>query len=605
MPDHVPLRARVGTPSSASILAVIAQRARTMPTETALGQVTFTGREPITSSVTYGSLLRGIENAATILDRSCVTFGERVLLSISGAADFLSFFFGAQCLGAIPVALPAASELPERAYFNRVSAVARDARPCMLVLDDARAAEGLSEELKTGIAIEHVSSLGHQRGQEDAPACLNLLPQPNDIAFLQYTSGSTGAPKGVVVLHRNVMANLRACVEAGSMDCRDVSYSWLPLYHDMGLVGGLLLGLYVGMATYVAQPKTFIARPDSWLRAITKFRATISPGPNFAFDILARRVPDRALSGVDLSSWRLAFDGAEPVDPHTVRAFIDRFASHGFRERSFRPAYGMAECTLTATFARPEMPTRFDCVDRVLLEEHGVAKQRFWLDCDRPRHARLSTEPNGVDPPNSATYTSVGIALPDHQFRILDVHSDRELPERHLGEVALSGPSLTPGYFQELLEGAPPRTELRTGDLGYVVAGELFVVDRLKDLIILAGRKYAPADIERAVGSISGVRNGSVVAFSARAETSFDELFILSGLEPSGKSNKDDLRLAIRRAVYENFGVTPAVILFTRPGNIPRTSSGKLRRSMCRVMWESGQLSCEDPDGTGLGPRQE
>jgi acyl-CoA synthetase (AMP-forming)/AMP-acid ligase II len=404
----------------------------------------------------------------------------------------------------------------------------------------------------------------------------------DEVAFLQYTSGSTGNPKGVLVLHSNLLANLRAIAEGSSMCLQDVSYSWLPLFHDMGLIAGLLLGLYAGIPTYVARPKTFVTRPDTWLHAITRFGASISAGPNFAFGVLARIAHRRAPQGVDLSSWRLAFDGSERIDPETVREFVRYYAPHGFRAESLRPAYGLAECTLAASFARPGRPVRFDRVARGRIIEDGIA---------RP--------PDRTVPSDSVEYTSVGTAVPGHRLRILAVNSSQELPERHVGEIVIEGPSVSPGYFRDQTWVRTARRELRTGDLGYLADGELFIVDRLKDLIIVAGRKYAPADIEQVVGRVLGVRAGAVAAFSARRNAS-EELFIIAARDASVKVERDQVENRVHHAVYEHFGVTPADVFVVHANHIPRTSSGKLRRSECRRMLESGLL-----DAVGEGRQLE
>lgn len=547
-----------------SFTEVFALHAARTPGRAALGVVGFKGKEPEAEMHTLADLEQSARRAARMLEQAGVDRGDRVILSLSAPEQFLAFLLGAQALGAIPVPLPSVAELQLAAYATRISSVARDSSPRAMVYDDARARESvhgaLGHEIALidagGDALEHVLPLGDDRYVVERSL--------HDVAFMQYTSGSTGNPKGVVVLHYNAIANIRAMIEGGHVDHDDVMLSWLPLFHDMGLVAGLMLGLYLGIPTYVASPRSFVTRPDSWLRAVTRFRASFSPGPNFAYGILARRIPDSALSGLDLSSWRLAFDGAEPIDPETAHRFVERFAPHGFRADCFRPAYGMAECTLAASFTPPGQPTAFDHVDRRELANHGLAI------------------PAARDSSAGVAFVGCGRAVPGHRIRILDADSARELPERTLGEIAVSGPSVTPGYFRDLAGGQPCRTELRTGDLGYVADGELFVVDRLKDLLIIAGRKYVPADVEREVALVDGVRPGGVIAFAERGNEGTDDLFLMVAGEPRALRDPDRLRAAVRSRVQQHFGVTPADVLVVKPGQLPKTSSGKLQRSACR-----------------------
>jgi acyl-CoA synthetase (AMP-forming)/AMP-acid ligase II len=347
----------------------------------------------------------------------------------------------------------------------------------------------------------------------------------------------------------------------------------------MGLVAGLLMGLYAGIPAYVTSPKSFVARPDSWLRAISRFQATFSPGPNFAFNALARRVPDSALQGIDLSSWRLACDGAEPIDAETARTFVRRFAPYGLRENSFRAVYGLAECTLASAVPEFETPTRFDCVDRLKLAAQGIAASAATTD------------------PNAVTFVSVGKAVPGHGIRILEPGTDLELPERRLGEVAVCGPSVTPFYFHALLAGNAPRETLRTGDLGYIADGQLYVVDRLKDILIIGGRKFAPNDVEHVVAATPGVRRGAVAAFTSRGGGGMDELILALAPDPRLRLEPDVLVRAVRLAVYAHFGVTPANIVLVRPGDLPKTSSGKLQRAACRAAYESGEWTSPRESG--------
>jgi acyl-CoA synthetase (AMP-forming)/AMP-acid ligase II len=551
--------------------AMIARRVQTKPQATSIYRVTFVGKEPRAESISYEDLWSTVCNIASTLVRSDIKSGDRVLLSIADVRLFLGAFLASQCIGAIPIPVPASSELPDKAYDRRVESVVEDARPGVMLHDYPISAPGLQGKWRSNVQIHDLSSLSH-----DAVVASKHIPgfneqrTANEVAFLQYTSGSTGRPKGVVVLHSNLMANLRALADALGITADDISYSWLPLFHDMGLVAGLLLGLYADIATYVARPRSFIGRPDSWLQAITKYRASISGGPNFAFAVLARSAARRTPESIDLSSWRIAFDGSEVIDPQTTRKFIQHYSSRGFRAESLCPAYGMAECTLGATLARPGSPVGFDRVSRTAIHRDAVA---------RSEQARKE---------DVVEYVSLGPPLPEHKVRICATDSPRELPERHVGEIVLQGPSVSPGYFGRA-NGRSAETGLRTGDIGYLVDGELFIVDRLKDLIAVAGRKHAPADVEQIVGRLEAVRTGAVAAFSALRDGR-EEMFIMMALEPSNRAHEDEARDAVCRTVHVHFGVAPARVFIVPANAIPRTSSGKLRRTECRRMLESGVL---------------
>ncbi|MEM1348661.1 MAG: AMP-binding protein, partial [Myxococcota bacterium] len=385
--------------------------------------------------------------------------------------------------------------------------------------------------------------------------------------------GSTGSPRGVLVTHGNLVANLRGSSLGGHFSSQDVSVSWLPLFHDMGLIGGPLLGLFLGFAPYLMTPTLFVTRPHLWLHAITKWRATFTVAPNFAYALAAYKLPDALLEGIDLSSVRLAFNGAEPINPATVRAFLERYAAHGFDPQALFPVYGLAEATLAVAFPKPGEDVRVDLVDRAILGGDGRATP-------------------GVGD-GAVGFVSVGRALPEHEviIRPLDVGDVRALGDREVGEVCFVGPSVSPGYYGR---GEPERTELRTGDLGYMVEGEVFIVDRVKDLIIVAGQNHVPSDIERVVSSVDGVRRGRAVAFGVASQTGTEELHVVAELAVFSLRPNDQIRNEVTRALRTHIGVAPARIALVAAGSLPRTSSGKLRRREAKKMLQRGELCYED-----------
>lgn len=548
----------------------LARHAVEAPAEVAFTVTRPKGRDLLQRSWTFAELRERARRAASHLRGAGVGAGDRVILSIGSVDQFFFWFLAAQGIGAIPVPLPSLAEYEVPAAFrDRVRAVAGNCDPQALVVDASRAWGAVADDIRTRMTVLDSSAIDLAA----EPPALDLgrfceRIAPDAVAFLQYTSGSTGSPKGVIVTHRNLIANLTAIREAAGMTAEDRSFSWLPVYHDMGLIGGILLGVWMRTATYVMAPRGFVLRPDAWLRAIDRFRATYTVAPNFAYSLVAKRLPESMLAGLDLSSLRLAFDGAEPIDRETAQAFSARFAAYGLRPNVFYPVYGLAEHTLAAAFPAPGEPTRFDVVDRDRLGGDGIA------------------EPT-TDPDRAAAFVSVGRALPGHAVRIVAPDSEEELPERTVGEIVLEGPSASPGYWGQLRH-APDR--VRTGDLGYRADGALYVVDRIKDLIIVGGRNLAPTDVERACGDVEGLVAGGAVAFGVRGEDGTEDVVIVATLHPGTWRASDEIRREVAVRVQERFGVSPREVVLVGPGEVPKTSSGKVRREATRRLWHAGSL---------------
>jgi acyl-CoA synthetase (AMP-forming)/AMP-acid ligase II len=555
--------------------ATFAGRVVATPNATALFEATFGEGEPQAIPYTFFRLDSHIRRAASLLSRAGVSDGDRVALCITSPPDFLSFFLATQALGAIPVPLPSPSEFRFPAGFReRVGAAVEDCAPRALVSDVASNIEAFLPGIAVRPSIIVAGMASDDRGEREPPPSLRFERRPHETAFIQYTSGSSGSPKGVVVTHGNLIANMRSCAKAAQFGPDDRSVSWLPLYHDMGLVGGLLLGVYLGLATFVMRTKSFTEHPVNWLRAISQFRGTFACAPNVAYHLLVNRLPEEAIAGLDLSSWRLAFNGAEPIDRATVEGFARRFGPNGMSRTAMFPVYGMAECTLAIAFPTPGAPVSLDFVDRDSLARTGVAS----------RVAR--------DSPVAVCFVGVGRAVPEQQVRVLDRDANAEVSERVVGEIAVSGPSVSPYYFRTDGRYPSPRGELRTGDLGYIADGALYVVDRIKDLLILGGRNIVPSDVEGAVAEVGDVRRGSVIAFARRGSEGTDGLYLVVGVEAAGLGS-DDLRQRIRRTVHERFGVVPRDVVVIRAGAVPKTSSGKIRRSLCLELYERGEFASD------------
>ncbi|MCW5751278.1 MAG: AMP-binding protein [Alphaproteobacteria bacterium] len=523
-------------------------------------------------SLSYGDLWHGALKAAGGLMERGIAPGERVALMLPTGADFLTAFFAVQFAGAVPVPVYPpyrASQIEE--HLRRQAAILRNASARLLILPeegrrlagflrghvDLRAREATLAELAAGTPLERP-----------------LRRQASDMALVQYTSGSTGDPKGVVLSHANLLANIRAMGSALRADSADVFVSWLPLYHDMGLIGAWLGSLYHGALAVIMSPLHFLSRPERWLRAIHRHRGTLSAAPNFAYELCLAKIPEAELAGLDLSSWRVAANGAEPVSAATIRAFATRFAPYGFRPETMLPVYGLAECAVGLAFPAIGHPPQVDRIDRGALLRSGIAR------------------PVEADGAGALELVACGHALPGHQIRLADAQG-RELPDRREGRVQFRGPSSTEGYLDN-----PERTRalfdgewLESGDLGYSIDGELVLTGRSKDIIIRAGRNIHPQELEEAVGDIPGIRRGCVAAFGARAEGEGTErLVVVAETKEQDAERREALRRRIAELAASLLDAPPDEIVLAPPHSVLKTSSGKIRRSACRELYERGAI---------------
>ena len=496
--------------------------------------------------------------------------GQRVALVYPTSAGFFDAFFGVLLAGAVPVPLYPPVRLGQLdEYHGRTAAMLRavDAR---LVLADKRVRRLL------GPAVEAARpALGCRTLEELPPSTPSSTPVgEGDLALVQFSSGTTVEPKPVALSHRAVVAQTvrlngfwpdsGVVVHSGA--------SWLPLYHDMGLIGCVFPALERCAALTLVPPELFVARPAVWLRTISRYRATVSPAPNFAYGLCADRIRDEELEGVDLSSWRVALNGAEPVAADVLRRFQQRFAAWGFRSEALTPVYGLSEASLAVSFSPLDRPFTSHRFDRRALAEDGEA----------------------IDDLTGVEIVSVGRPLPDFEVQVVD-RGRRELPERRVGRVVVRGPSLMEGYLG--LERATSRVLsagwLDTGDLGFIADGDLYLTGRAKDVLILRGRNLSPVEVEHAVDTVAGVRTGCAAAASFMPEGADHEQLIVMVETGKGVSAGQYPRMAgeVSRAVLAATGLEPDSVEALEPGTLPRTSSGKIRRREALERWRAGELT--------------
>jgi acyl carrier protein len=522
--------------------------------------------------ITYGQLASGARELAAGLQQRGIKPAEPVAIMLPSGPDYFFSFFGVLLAGGIPVPVyPPARPSQLEDHMRRHVRILENclASTLITVAEAKRVAQLLKSQVRN---LRHIVSVA----ELTVPGAVPTLPalRSSDIAFLQYTSGSTGNPKGVVLTHANLLANIRAMgkvVEAGP---KDVFVSWLPLYHDMGLIGAWLGSLYYAALFVVMSPLSFLSRPERWLWAIHRYRGTLSASPNFGYEYCLRRLKDEDLEGLDLSSWRAAFNGAEAVSPDSVQQFCKRFAAFGFRDKAMMPVYGLAESTVGLAFPPLQRGALIDRVDRDTFSRSGHAV------------------PAPTDDQHALRFASSGPPLPGHQVRVVDT-AGHELPERQEGRLQFRGPSSTSGYYrnaektQDLFQG----DWLDSGDLAYIANGEVYITGRIKDIIIRAGRNIYPHELEEAVGLISGIRTGRVAVFGSKdAVTATERLIVLAETRSEDEAERDKLRAEVNALATDLVGAPPDEIVLAPPGTVLKTSSGKIRRAASRELFEQGKI---------------
>jgi len=526
------------------------------------------------TSISYQDLQRQADIVAAGLQREGLEPRQTVAIMLPTSPEYFPTYFGILRAGGIPVPIYPPARLSQiEEHVRRHAGILSNAQASILVtVPEARGVARLLEVRVGG--LRRVVTVAELRAGGGAP-----MPVPigrDDIAFLQYTSGSTGDPKGVVLTHANLLANIRAIGLTIDVGPDDVFVSWLPLYHDMGLISAWLASLYFATPLVVMSPLAFLARPERWLRAIQRYRGTISAAPNFAYELCVKRIDDAQIEGLDLSSWRIAANGAEPVIPETLRRFTERFARYGFRPEAMTPVYGLAECTVGLLCPPLGRGPRIDRVRREPFSRAGRA------------------EPAAADDVSALRFVSCGRPLPGHEVRIVDALG-REVGERIEGRLEFRGPSATGGYYRN-----PEQTRrlfdgdwLDSGDRGYLAEAEAYLTGRVKDIIIRGGRNIYPHEVEDAVGSVAGVRRGCVAVFgSPDPDSGTERVVVLAETRETAalEQEQDALRARIVEVTVAVLGEPPDEVVLAPPHTVLKTSSGKIRRAACRELYEAGRV---------------
>ncbi|GAB4385516.1 MAG: fatty acyl-AMP ligase [Elainellaceae cyanobacterium] len=563
-----------------TLIDIIEQRSRDQPYQTALSFVRDGTIEVAT--LTYAELHQRARAIAAYLQHY-QSFGQRALLVYPAGLDFVAAFLGCLYAGAIavPVCPPRRNQT-----LQKLQLIADDCQATLLLTTDAVLRQTLMGQSSEFDGLSSLHTIATDRLEGDCAADWQKPPiTPEHLAFLQYTSGSTGHPKGVMVSHRNLLHNSALIYRQFGHTPQSQGVIWLPNYHDMGLIGGIVQPLYGGFPCVLMEPVDFLQQPFRWLQAISHYQATTSGGPNFAYDLCVRRVTSEQRTQLNLSSWTVAFNGAEPIQADVLDRFVDAFAPCGFRREAFYPCYGMAETTLLVTGGGVSQPPILCSVEKQALEQNQVVFGDNKLIEDTRR------------------LVGCGQSAPDLTVRIVDPDRLTPYPANQVGEIWVAGPSVAQGYWnnpeqtQQTFQAHIAHTEvgpfLRTGDLGFLREdGELFVTGRLKDVIIIRGANHYPQDIERTVEqSHPALRSGCGVAFAVNVAGQ-EQLVVVQEVERSylRKLPMSEVLGCVRQALAQEHGLQAHAIVLIKTATIPKTSSGKVQRRLCREQYLDGTL---------------
>src|SRR5438067_1836477 len=534
------------------------------------GTITFLSGDGPGERLEWAVLHEEAKAMAVALARRGVGPGSHVALLGPTSRPFVTAIQAVWLAGATAVVLPLPMRMNALEDFLAQTRTRVRASDTSLVIADPMLAGFIQPEP----GDPPVVLLGDLTGDASDPWAWDAPKEdPSALAILQFTSGSTADPKGVMLSHATICANLDAIAQAAALDpADDVLCSWLPLYHDMGLIGLLTLAMTTGTDLALASPQDFLSAPARWMEWMSHHRATATAGPNFSYALAARALRRFAPATLDLSRWRIALNGAEAVDPKAAGDFVAAGAPHGRDPGAVFPAFGMAESTLAVTFPEPGRGLRTDPIDRKVLESEAYA---------------APADPDGE---GTRHLVRLGRPVPGLEIRIVDPISGAVRAEREVGELEIRGTSVTTGYYRrpDATEAAFHDGWLRSGDLGYTVDGELVVCGRIKDLIIVGGRNVYPEDVERAAASVEGVRAGNVIAFAVDGRRGKEALVVVA---ESKDPDLEGVRAAVAGRVREVVGLPPEEVVLVEPGTLHKTSSGKLQRSLCRNSYPSEDVS--------------
>lgn len=540
--------------------------------------------ETETATLSYHELDQAAQKIAASLQER-LPIGARVLLLYPSGIEFITAFYG--CLYAGMIAVPATAPRNRRAY-GRLESIVSDAQPELILTDAAILQKIETDSIGTALeAIDRITNEALIHPSEcrwEAPTITG-----NTVAFLQYTSGSTAQPKGVVIEHEHLLANNRMIRSAFNSPENNVFVSWLPMFHDMGLLGNVLQIVYTGAKCIFMPPEAFLMKPIRWLQAISKYQAITSGGPNFAYELCLRRIKDTQLSGLKLDSWKIAYVGAEPVRATTMRRFEEKFAIAGLQKSALYPCYGMAEACLFISGNQ---------------SDSGAISEYFSTDSLSQGVATLTDE---TDSSLARPLVSCGHGWLGLEIQIVDPSTSRPVPDGQIGEVWATGDNIAQGYwnntevtkaiFNATIRDEPGQHYLRTGDLGFIHEGGLYISGRLKDHIIIAGRNHHPVDIEHTVEQCHEViRPGGTGAFSIDLNNE-ECLIVVTELERSARNLEiAEIEQAIRGAIATEHDLMVREISFLKPATCPKTSSGKVIRHACRDAWQQSTLTLWNTD---------